>query len=157
MLHITFHCDFHHAKRRVLTAAGEWKTPILLGFLDDHSRLGCHLQWYLAETAEVFVHGLCQGFMKRGLPRALMSDNGSPMIAGEVTEGLHRLGILHSRTLAGAPYMNGKLETYWASVEGRLMAMAGGRRGAHPEEAERRHRRLAGAGTTTAASTASSA
>ena len=87
MLHITFHCDFHHAKRRVLTAAGEWKTPILLGFLDDHSRLGCHLQWSLAETAEVFVHGLCQGFMKRGLPRALMSDNGSPMIAGEVTEG----------------------------------------------------------------------
>ena len=53
-----------------LTAAGEWRTPILLGFLDDHSRLGCHLQWYLAETAEVFVHGLCQAFMKRGLPRS---------------------------------------------------------------------------------------
>ena len=103
-----------------------WKTPILLGFLDDHSRLGCHLQWYLAETAEVFVHGLCQAFMKRGLPRALMSDNGSPMIAGEVEEGLHRLGIIHSRTLAGAPYQNRKMEVLWASVEGRLMAMLEG-------------------------------
>ena len=77
----------HHGKRRVLTAAGQWRTPILLGFLDDHSRLGCHFQWYLAETAEVFVHGLCQAFMKRGLPRALMTDNGAAMTAGEVEEG----------------------------------------------------------------------
>ncbi|MDE0228887.1 MAG: DDE-type integrase/transposase/recombinase [Acidobacteriota bacterium] len=121
--HALWHTDFHHGKRRVLTPAGEWKTPFLLGFLDDHSRLGCHLQWYLAETAEVFVHGLCQAFMKRGLPRALMSDNGSPMLAGEVAEGLHRLGIVHARTLSRAPHMNGKCEVWWALVEGRLMAM----------------------------------
>ena len=126
MFYITSHCDFHHGKRRVLSASGKWQTPILLGFLDDHSRLGCHLQWYLSETAEVFVHGLCQAFMKRGLPRSLMSDNGSPMMAGEVEEGLHRLGILHSRTLSGAPHMNGKCEVWWAAVEGRLMAMLEG-------------------------------
>ena len=72
--HALWHADFHHGKRPVLTAAGQWKTPVLLGFLDDHSRLGCHLQWYLAETAEVFVHGLCQAFMKRGLPRSLMTE-----------------------------------------------------------------------------------
>ena len=96
--HALWHADFHHGKRRVLTASGEWETPILLGFLDDHSRLGCHLQWYLEETAEVFVHGLCQAFMKRGLPRSLLTDNGSPMTAGEVEEGLHRLGILGSPT-----------------------------------------------------------
>ncbi len=124
--HGLWHCDMHHAKRRVPTPSGEWKTPILLGFLDDHSRLGCHLQWYLAETAEVFVHGLCQAFMKRGLPRALMSDNGSAMTAGEVTDGLHRLGIVHVTTLAYAPYQNGKMEVLWASVEGRLMAMLEG-------------------------------
>ena len=121
--HSLWHCDFHHGKRRVLTASGEWRTPILLGFLDDHSRLGCHLQWYLEETTEVFVHGLCQALMKRGLPRALMSDNGSPMTAGEVTDGLHRLGVVHSRTLAYSPHQNGKMEVLWASIEGRLMAM----------------------------------
>ena len=124
--HALWHCDFHHGKRRVLSASGKWQTPILLGFLDDHSRLGCHLQWYLSETAGVFVHGLCQAFMKRGLPRSLMSDNGSPMMAGEVEEGLHRLGILHSRTLSGAPHMNGKCEVWWAAIEGRLMAMLEG-------------------------------
>ncbi len=124
--HALWHTDFHHARCRVLTASGAWRTPIMLGFLDDHSRVGCHLQWYLEETAEVFVHGLCQAFMKRGLPRALMSDNGSPMMAGEVEEGLHRLGIIHSRTLSGAPHQNGKMEVLWASVEGRLMAMLEG-------------------------------
>lgn len=107
----------HHGKRRVLTAAGQWRTPILLGFLDDHSRLGCHFQWYLAETAEVFVHGLCQAFMKRGLPRALMTDNGAAMTAGEVEEGLHRLGIFHAKTMAYNPYQNGKCEVWWNAVE----------------------------------------
>ena len=29
--------------------------PQLLGILDDRSRLCCHLQWYLAETAEDLV------------------------------------------------------------------------------------------------------
>ena len=124
--HGLWHADFHHGKRRVLTVSGEWRTPIVLGFLDDHSRLGCHLQWYLAETAEIFVHGLCQAFMKRGLPRALMTDNGKPMMAGEVQEGLHRLGIVHSPTMAYAPYQNGKCEAWWAAVEGRLMAMLDG-------------------------------
>ena len=124
--HALWHGDFHHCSRRVLTASGAWKTPILLSFLDDHSRLGCHLQWYLEETAEVFVHGLCQAFMKRGLPRSLLSDNGSPMTAGEVSQGLHRLGILHPTTVARSPWQNGKQEVLFAQVEGRLMAMLDG-------------------------------
>ena len=35
MFYITSHCDMHSGKRRVLTASGEWRTPILLGFLDN--------------------------------------------------------------------------------------------------------------------------
>ena len=124
--HALWHADMHSAKRRVLTASGEWKTPVLLGFLDDHSRLGCHLQWYLAETAEVFVHGLCQAFMKRGLPRSLLTDNGSAMTAGEVEEGLLRLGIAGVTTLAYSPHQNGKIESFWGTVESRLMAQLEG-------------------------------
>ena len=124
--HALWHADMHHGKRRVLTQSGEWQTPILLGFLDDHSRLGCHLQWYLEETAEVFVHGLCQAVMKRGLPRSLLTDNGSPMTAGEVEEGLLRLGILGATTLAYSPHQNGKIESFWGTVESRLMAQLEG-------------------------------
>ena len=33
------------------------------------------------------MHGLSQAIQKRGLPRALLTDNGPAMVAEEVTEG----------------------------------------------------------------------
>jgi putative transposase len=121
-----WHLDFHHGSLKVLTHGGQWQRPIALGILDDHSRLCCHLQWYLSETAEDLVHGLSQAIQKRGLPRALLTDNGPAMVADEVTEGLLRLGIVHERTLPYSPYQNGKQEAFWATLEGRLMEMLDG-------------------------------
>jgi len=125
-VHGLWHLDFHNGSRKVLTAAGEWLTPFLLGILDDRSRLGCHLQWYLDETTGSLVHGFCQAIQKRGLPRALLSDNGSAMTAAEFCEGLERLGIIHHTTLPYTPEQNAKQECFWAQVEGRLMAMLEG-------------------------------
>jgi transposase InsO family protein len=121
-----WHLDFHHGSLKVLTHEGKWQRPLALGILDDHSRLCCHLQWYLSETAEDLVHGLSQAIQKRGLPRALLTDNGPAMVADEVTEGLVRLGIVHERTLPYSPYQNGKQESFWATLEGRLMEMLEG-------------------------------
>jgi transposase InsO family protein len=121
-----WHLDFHHGSLKVLTAGGQWLRPIALGILDDHSRLCCHVQWYLSETAEDLVHGLSQAIQKRGLPRALLTDNGSAMVAEEVTEGLLRLGIVQERTLPYSPYQNGKQEAFWGTLEGRLMKMLDG-------------------------------
>lgn len=123
-----WHLDFHHGSRRVLTRAGAWAKPMLLGVIDDRSRLVCHLQWYLDETAESLVHGLSQAFMKRGLPRALMTDNGAAMLAEETVAGLARLGVVHQTTLPYSPYQNAKQESFWGRVEGRLMAMLEGER-----------------------------
>jgi transposase InsO family protein len=124
-----WHLDFHQGSRKVLTRAGTWETPMLLGIIDDHSRLVCHLQWYLDETAESLVHGLCQAFMKRGLPRALMTDNGAAMVAEETTEGLAMLSVLHQTTLPYSPYQNGKQESFWGQIEGRLLPMLEGEEG----------------------------
>jgi len=121
-----WHLDFHHGSHRVLTRQGAWVTPRLLGVIDDRSRLVCHLQWYLDETAESLIHGLCQAFMKRGLPRALMTDNGAAMLAEETTAGLARLGVLHQTTLPYSPYQNAKQEPFWGRVEGRLMVLLEG-------------------------------
>lgn len=121
-----WHLDFHHASRKVLGRAGHWVKPLLLGVIDDRSRLVCHLQWYLFETAESLVHGLSQAFMKRGLPRALMTDNGAAMLAEETTNGLAALGIVHQTTLPYSPYQNAKQESFWGRLEGRLMAMLEG-------------------------------
>jgi len=121
-----WHVDFHHGSLKVLTESGQWQHPIALGILDDHSRLCCHVQWYLSETAEDLVHGLSQAIQKRGLPRALLSDNGSAMLAEEVTGGLERLSMVHDRTLPFSPHQNGKQECFWATLEGRLMRMLDG-------------------------------
>lgn len=125
-LHALWHLDFHAGSRKVLLTSGAWKTPMLLGILDDYSRLCCHLQWYLDETADSLIHGLCQAIQKRGLCRALMTDNGSAMVAAETVEGLERLSITHHTTLPYSPEQNGKQENFWAQVEGRLMAMLEG-------------------------------
>lgn len=121
-----WHLDFHHGSLRVLLAKGQWVYPLLLGVLDDRSRLCCHAQWYLAEAAEDLCHGLSQAFQKRSLPRALMSDNGSAMLATETTQGLSRLSVLHETTLPFSPYQNGKQESFWNQIEGRLLPMLEG-------------------------------
>jgi len=120
------HSDFHHCSRALLNDNGEWVKPVLVAFTDDRSRLICHLQWYWRETAENFVHALCQAILKRGLPRALLTDNGKPMTAGETTQGLQRLGILPQTTLPYTPEQNGKQESFWGKIEGRLIPMLEG-------------------------------
>ena len=121
-----WHSDFHVGRREILLPDGRRKAPHLLGVLDDHSRLCCHLQWYLDENAENFVHGLCQALQKRGLCRALLTDNGTPMTASETVAGCRRLGIVTDNTLPYSPYQNAKQENFWSQVEGRLMAMLEG-------------------------------
>src|SRR5436309_1508976 len=121
-----WHLDFHHGSLRVLQSDGRWVYPILLGILDDHSRLCCHLQWYLAEGARQLCHGLGQAFQKRDLPRSLLFDNGAAMIAAETEAGLTRLGVLFENTLPYSPYQNGKQEVFWGQVEGRLLPMLEG-------------------------------
>lgn len=125
-VHGLWHLDFHQAKIRILDKKGTWQRPVALAIIDDHSRLCCHLQLYLNETAQCLVHGLSQAFMKRGLPRSLMTDNGAAMLAEETRRGLERLGIEHQTTLAYSPYQNGKQEVFWGQLESRLMELLRG-------------------------------
>jgi putative transposase len=127
-VHGLWHSDFHHGSRTVVDEHGRWHKPVLLSFLDDGSRLVCHLQWYLYEDTQSFVHGFCQAILKRGLCRALLTDNGKPMLAAEVEAGVDRLSIEHHTTLPYCPEQNGKQESFWGQVEGRLMAMLEGER-----------------------------
>lgn len=122
-----YHADFHECSRMVLAPDGELRRPVLYGCLDDRSRLCCHLQWYWAESAETFVHGTQQAFMKRGLCWDFMTDRGAAMLAAETQEGFERLSVTHTPTLPYSPYQNAKKEAFWGtSVEGRLMPMLEG-------------------------------
>lgn len=125
-VHGMWHLDFHEGSRNVYTASGKLFRPQLLAILDDCSRLCCHAQWYLHENTESLIHGLCQAIQKRGLPRSLLTDNGSAMIAAETREGLERLSITHHTTLPRTPEQNAKSESWWNRAEGRLLPMLEG-------------------------------
>jgi transposase InsO family protein len=122
-IHALWHFDFHEGSRRVLLDDARWAEVYLLSVLDDRSRICCHAQWYLEEDTESLVHGLIQAFLKRGIPRSILSDNGGPMTAGETLEGFSALSIVSQTTLPRHPEQNGKQENFFATVEGRLMAM----------------------------------
>ncbi len=125
-VHALWHLDFHQGSLKVLDEDGRWLTPVACAVLDDRSRVCCHLQWYLTENTHNLVHALTQAMLKRGLSRALMTDNGSAMLAEETREGLSRLGVEHETTLPYSAYQNGKQEVFWAQVEGRLMELLRG-------------------------------
>lgn len=118
-----WHLDFHHGSRKIQSESGQWIEVLCLAIHDDHSRLACHVQWYTAESAQNLIHGVCQAIMKRGRPWTIMTDNGAAMKAAEFTEGLSRIGTMHTTTLPYSAYQNGKTERFWAILEGRLMAM----------------------------------
>ena len=71
----------------MLTATGERKTPYLFGLLDDCSRVCSTRSGIWNARIPDLVHGLSQGIQERGPPRALFSDNGSPMKAAETIKG----------------------------------------------------------------------
>jgi len=118
-----WHLDFHHGSVKVVDDKGKWHTPILLGIFDDHSRLCCHMQWYLGETAENLCHGFSQALQKRGIPREVLHDRGSAMISAEFSEGLTALSVVQRMTMPYAPWMNGKCEFVWSRIEARLLSM----------------------------------
>jgi transposase InsO family protein len=64
-----WHVDAHHGSLKVVTPRAEWYQPVLIGIIDDRSRLLCHLQWYRSENAENVAHSLLQALLRRGLPR----------------------------------------------------------------------------------------
>lgn len=121
--HALWHSDGHQGSRKVVDSLGRYHRVVMIAFLDDCSRLCAHGQWYLTEDAECFIHCLRQALSRRGLPRQLMTDRGSAMMAGETQNGLARLGVIHCPTLPSSPYQNGKMEEFWSQVEGRLLPM----------------------------------
>jgi transposase InsO family protein len=121
-----WHLDFHEGSRPVLQADGSYEYPWMMCIMDDHSRLACHGQWYLKENTENLVHGFSQAAQKRELCAALLSDGGGAQKAGETRQGMTRLGVVHEMTLPNTPEMNGKQESFWNQVEGRLLPMLEG-------------------------------
>ncbi len=95
---------------------GKLRKSYLFGFIDDHSRLIPHAQFYLHETLESFQDCLIRALSTRGLPRKLYVDNGAVFRTHQLSYACARLGIalLHSQ-----PYESegrGKIERLWKTL-----------------------------------------
>ena len=98
------------------TAPGTFKQVYLIGFIDDHSRLIAHGEWYFKESLPCLFDCLKKAILRRGIPATLYVDNG-PIYKAKQTELLAaRLG---TRIVFSTPYCpagKGKIERFWQTA-----------------------------------------
>jgi len=92
------------------------KKTYLLAFIDDHSRLVPHGQFYLSERLDSYLDVLEQALLKRGLPRKLYLDNGPAFRSKHLEHVTASLGIalIHARPYK--PQGKGKIERFFRTV-----------------------------------------
>jgi len=95
---------------------GKLRKSFLFGFIDDHSRLIPHAQFYLRENLESFLDCLMKALDKRGLPRKLFVDNAPSFRSHHLAHVTASLGIalIHSKPFD--PAARGKIERFWKTL-----------------------------------------
>jgi len=88
----------------------------LFAFIDDHSRLIPHGQFYLAETLENYLDCFWTALRKRGVPRKLYVDNGSSFRSHRLQLGCASLAIGLSYAKPYKPQGKGKIERFFRTV-----------------------------------------
>ena len=98
------------------------KKSHLIAFIDDHSRLIPHGKFYLSEKLTSFLDAFEKALLKRGLPRKLYVDNGSAFRSKHLEHITASLGIalIHSRPYK--PEGRGKIERFFRTVRGDVLA-----------------------------------
>lgn len=104
-----------------LKVDGRNRKTYLFAFLDDHSRLLAHAEFYLREGLEAYLDAFRQALLKRGLPRKLYVDNGPCFRSKHLDYICASLGIalIHSR-----PYMpqgRGKIERFFRTLRDQFL------------------------------------
>lgn len=100
----------------VIDHEGKRKKTYLLAFIDDHSRLVTHGEFYLSEGLSSYLDALKQALLSRGLPRKLYTDNGPAFRSKHREQVCASLGIalIHSRPYQ--PQGRGKIERFFKTV-----------------------------------------
>jgi transposase InsO family protein len=104
------------------TVSDHRRKTYLIAFIDDHSRLIPHGQFYLSEGVSSYLDCLRQALLKRGLPRRIYVDNGSALRSHHLEQVCASLGIalIHSRVRE--PAGRGKIERVFRTVRGNFLS-----------------------------------
>ena len=93
----------------------------LIAFLDDHSRLISHGEFYLSENLDCYMNALEKALSKRGLPRKLYVDNGSAMRSHHLAHVCSSLGVALIHARAYQPQGKGKIERFFRTLRGSFL------------------------------------
>jgi transposase InsO family protein len=109
-----------------VTSGGKQRKCYLIAFIDDHSRLIPHGQFYLSEAVIPFMNAFAAAISKRGLPRKLYVDNGSAFRSRQLEYTCASLGIalIHARPYV--PQGKGKIERFFKTVRTQFLPTFGG-------------------------------
>ena len=101
---------------------GRQRKTFLFAFLDDHSRLIPHAQFYLTERLDSYLDALRQALLKRGLPRKLYLDNGPAFRSQHLAQITASLGIALIHSTPSQPEGRGKVERFFRTVRSQFLA-----------------------------------
>ena len=110
---------------------GRMRKTYLIAFLDDHSRLVPHAQFYLSEGLSAYLDALEQALSNRGLPRKLYLDNGPAFRSKHLEHITASLGIALIHSSPYKPQGRGKIERCFRTVRSQFLP---GFRGSSLEE-----------------------
>ncbi len=100
---------------------GKKRKAYLIAFLDDHSRLLPHAEFYLSERLTSWLDGFRQALLFRGLPRKLYVDNGAAFRSRHLERICASLGIALVHTPPYTPQGRGKIERFFRTVRSQFL------------------------------------
>jgi len=90
------------------------------GFIDDHSRLVTHAQFYWRESLPALENCFRRAIAAHGVPRLVYWDNGSAYRAAQLRKMAARLRIEIIFATPYSPEGKGKIERFWGVLKARF-------------------------------------
>lgn len=103
---------------------GKQRKTYLIAFIDDHSRLILHAEFFLSEGLPCFLDALRKALLMRGLPRKLYVDNGPAFRSNHLEHICASLGIVLIHAKPYQPEGKGKIERFFRTVRMQFLAVA---------------------------------
>jgi transposase InsO family protein len=102
---------------------GKVRKSFLFAFLDDHSRLIPHGEFYLQENLKNLTDCLMKALSKRGLPRKIYLDNGPSFRSHQLAHAMASLGISLIHCTPYRPEGKGKIERLFKTLRMQLLPL----------------------------------
>lgn len=97
------------------------KQTYLIAVIDDHSRLICHAEFFIAQGLNEYLKVLEQSVLKRGIPERIYCDNGKVFLSDQVKRIGAEIGtrIIHTKVRDAAA--KGKIERWFETVRSQFL------------------------------------